>query len=59
MQSKKKHTHALAAERTQLQVDKARKQFRAKRSHGEGGRQLEELSLLLSYCPLLSLLFFF
>jgi hypothetical protein len=31
----KEKTHALA-ERTELQGDKARKQFRAKRSHGEG-----------------------
>jgi hypothetical protein len=46
--------HALAAERTQLQGDKAIKQFRAKRSHGEGGRQLEESSLLLLLLPLFS-----
>jgi hypothetical protein len=46
MQSKKKHA---LAERTELQGDKA-KQFRAKRSHGEGWAVRRAFSLLSS-CP--------
>ncbi len=47
MQSKKKH--ALAAERTELQEDKA-KNNSERNAVMVRGRQLEELSLL-SYCP--------